>query len=204
MSNKSEKNIVEKILNIFELVLPTCTFLIMLTSFVLGIFFRYVLKNPLSWTNEVCSISFVWTVLFGASYAQRKRTHVAFTVLYDVFPLKLKAFCTFFGNALIAGTFIICFFPVWKQILSIMETTTSMLRIPLTYVHLPFMFFLLTNIIYLTYDAFGAFLITFNLGSEKLRGRFLDNYKTEVDKALEESAAMEELDINAIFGEEGK
>ena len=37
----------------------------------LAVFFRYVLSDPLTWTNEVSSYLLVFTVLFGASLSLR-------------------------------------------------------------------------------------------------------------------------------------
>lgn len=42
----------------------------------LQVFFRFVLKQPLSWSQEVVMISFVYSILFGAALAFKNAEHL--------------------------------------------------------------------------------------------------------------------------------
>ena len=57
-------------------------FAAMFVSFLIGVFTRYVLNNPVSWTIEVCSISYVWIVFAAAATIVRERQHIRFDMLY--------------------------------------------------------------------------------------------------------------------------
>ncbi len=54
----------------------------MFLSFVLQIFFRYVLNHPLGWTLEACLITWLWVVFWGSAFLVDDRDHVKFDILY--------------------------------------------------------------------------------------------------------------------------
>jgi len=49
----------------------------------LGVVFRYILKAPLPWSEELARYLMVWGVSLGASIAYREGTHIAITILLD-------------------------------------------------------------------------------------------------------------------------
>ncbi|MFV0379555.1 MAG: TRAP transporter small permease [Anaerorhabdus sp.] len=100
------KNIIQKIRDFFEIIVPCTTFMILFGTFILQVFMRYVLRNPLSWSNEVIVSTFTWTVLFGACYSMRERSHVKFTMVTDALPEKLSSIFKIAGNIIIVITFI--------------------------------------------------------------------------------------------------
>ena len=57
---------------------------------VLGIFFRYVMKSSIIWTEEVARYSLVWLVMLGAAGAQAKGDHMSIDFLAPRFPRWLK------------------------------------------------------------------------------------------------------------------
>ena len=63
---------------------------IMVGSLLLGVFFRYVLHSPLSWTGEVAMLSFTWVVLLTASTGVRDGFHVRISLLHGALPASLQ------------------------------------------------------------------------------------------------------------------
>jgi TRAP-type C4-dicarboxylate transport system permease small subunit len=49
----------------------------------LGVLFRYVLKAPLPWSEELARYLMIWGASLGASIAYREGTHIAVTILVD-------------------------------------------------------------------------------------------------------------------------
>jgi TRAP-type C4-dicarboxylate transport system permease small subunit len=47
----------------------------------LGVVFRYVLLNPLTWTEEVARLCLVWITFLGTYLAYRRRLHIAIDVI---------------------------------------------------------------------------------------------------------------------------
>lgn len=74
----------------------------------LAVFFRYVLSDPLTWTNEISSYLLVYSVLFGASVALRHNEFVKVEALANLLPLGLQTFVTVGSQLLIAAFLVIC------------------------------------------------------------------------------------------------
>ena len=62
----------------------------MFASFMLQIFTRYVLNNPLGWTLEACLTFWLWGVFWGAAFILEERDHVKFDVIYDMCGPRLQ------------------------------------------------------------------------------------------------------------------
>lgn len=74
----------------------------MFVSFLLQIFFRYVLNRPLGWTEEVTVLCWVWVVLWGASFIVADDEEVRFDILYNaVSPRVRRVFTIISAIALI-------------------------------------------------------------------------------------------------------
>ncbi|XID93145.1 TRAP transporter small permease [Paenibacillaceae bacterium WGS1546] len=77
----------------YTLEVLTCTFLAItvLMTFV-QVFYRFVLSTPLSWSQEVLMISFVWFVLFGAALSVKHKEHLKIDLLDRAPPALKKIF----------------------------------------------------------------------------------------------------------------
>jgi len=62
----------------------------MFVSFLLQIFFRYVLNRPLGWTEEVTVLCWLWVVLWSASFILADREDVRFDIVYGVVPRRIQ------------------------------------------------------------------------------------------------------------------
>ncbi len=52
-------------------------------SFILQIVSRYIIRQPLGWTLELCLMSWVWLVFWSSAFTLKDTDHVRFTVLID-------------------------------------------------------------------------------------------------------------------------
>lgn len=136
------KKVLLFIRDLFELYLPVASFIIMFLTFITQVFFRYVIRHPLTWSMEITAISFVYTVIFGACYTMRRRSHVKFTMIYDRLKPKAAAAFRMLGNIIIVGTFLSLIYASYKYALFIGFQKTPIFRIKLTWVFLPFTYFL--------------------------------------------------------------
>ena len=50
------------------------------------VFFRYVVKAPLTWSEEATRYMFIWFVFMGISYGIRNETHVRVNIIEVIFP----------------------------------------------------------------------------------------------------------------------
>jgi TRAP-type C4-dicarboxylate transport system permease small subunit len=134
--------------DVVELYIPVVAFMTMFIAFIVQVFFRYVVRHPLTWTNEVIVIGFVWTVILGACYTMRRRSHVKFTLLYDKLGPKAASWSRMLGNILIAGTFAALIIPSYRYSLFMSFEKTAVFRLPLTPVFIPFVYFLCSITVY--------------------------------------------------------
>src|SRR6478735_8212590 len=66
----------------------------MFACFIIQIFFRYVLNNPVGWTEEVIVTSWLWTVLWGAAFIIGEAEEVRFDILYSNISENARRVCT--------------------------------------------------------------------------------------------------------------
>jgi C4-dicarboxylate transporter, DctQ subunit len=66
----------------------------MFGCFIIQIFFRYVLNNPLGWTEEVIVTAWLWTVLWGAAFIVGEAEEVRFDILYSNISEGARRVCT--------------------------------------------------------------------------------------------------------------
>src|SRR6516225_981028 len=62
----------------------------MFVSFLLQIFFRYILNQPLGWTEEVTVLCWLWVVLWGASFVLDDVEEVRFDIVYQAVPVRVR------------------------------------------------------------------------------------------------------------------
>ena len=57
-----------------------------------GVISRYVLHRPLTWSDELASILFLWLAMFGSVIALRRAAHMRMTALVDMASPRARAF----------------------------------------------------------------------------------------------------------------
>ena len=137
------KKVGSLLLDVCEIYIPACAFLIMFCAFVLEIFCRYFLNHPLIWTYEVTVFGFIWTVILGAAYATRSGAHVMFDLLYEKQSPTGQRYMRIVGNAVLAVGFSITL-PASYQFIKFMAfEKSSVLKIPFHFGYAPYLAFLL-------------------------------------------------------------
>jgi len=76
--------------------------LIMVVAVFLQVFFRYVINNPLNWSEELSRYVFVWVSMIGASIGMKKKAHFGLDALYRLFPEKQRRALEIFIYSLIS------------------------------------------------------------------------------------------------------
>jgi TRAP-type C4-dicarboxylate transport system permease small subunit len=72
-------------------VLAIAAFSGILLCVLLQVFFRYVLSDPLVWSEELARYLFIWCAFLGWIVASRKRSHLAMTFVVDKLPPRAQA-----------------------------------------------------------------------------------------------------------------
>jgi TRAP-type C4-dicarboxylate transport system permease small subunit len=66
---------------------------LMVAVALVAVFYRYVLSNALSWTEELCRYLMIMVGMFGTALALWTDDHVGFTAIVDRLPAGLKKAC---------------------------------------------------------------------------------------------------------------
>ncbi|WP_053363354.1 TRAP transporter small permease subunit [Bacillus sp. FJAT-27251] len=110
----------------------------MLIAMILDVLFRYFVKSPLVWGQEVALYSFVWSSFIGASMSIKVKEAVAVTLFVQKMKSNLKNAMILLG-LLASTTFIIFFFYqslVWILNPSILLQKSVTTQTPMIYMYL--------------------------------------------------------------------
>lgn len=77
---------IEQVVNLLAIVCFSIIFLAVL----LQIFFRFVLRSPFVWTEELSRCLFIWTCFLGWIIALRRGSHIRVTFFLEMLPAPLK------------------------------------------------------------------------------------------------------------------
>jgi TRAP-type C4-dicarboxylate transport system permease small subunit len=120
------------------------------------VFWRYVLNDPLTWTEEAARYTFVWLVFLATGAAFRDSKHMTADLFVSFLPPKVRQVQGAVIRLLIAS-FLILLLAVAPEILRItLDQTSATLSIPIALVYLAFPFSALLMLLYLVMDAAAA------------------------------------------------
>jgi TRAP-type C4-dicarboxylate transport system permease small subunit len=71
-------------------VLSVLAAFIMIFSLILGVFYRYVLNDALTWTEEVAMLCFSWSIFLTAALMVRENGHVRVELIEALLPARLR------------------------------------------------------------------------------------------------------------------
>jgi TRAP-type C4-dicarboxylate transport system permease small subunit len=128
-------------------VLCVVGFAALFVIFISQVFFRYVLNDPLSWTQEVAGILYVWIVCIGSATIVKEREHVSFDLVYEHVRPNLRRILALLGSGLILVVLVLCLYGNYDYIQFTARQKSPTLRLPMTVVFSAFGVFMLLMII---------------------------------------------------------
>ena len=72
----------------------------MTTLLTIQVFMRYVMRNSLSWSEELARYIFIWLVYIGISYGAKISKHIRIEAALKMFPEKTRPFVVLLGEVL--------------------------------------------------------------------------------------------------------
>ena len=160
----------------------------MFLTFVLQIFSRYVINQPIGWTLEVCLTLWLWLVFWGCAFVVRHDEHVAFDVLYkSVQPGTRRVFALLGAAAIVIGLGI-SLLPTLDFIDFLKIKKSAILKIPMRTVFSIYALFLISAILFYAWRFISV--LRHGLAEEHL----------EVGEMLPPSVADDEPDDSAAGG----
>jgi C4-dicarboxylate transporter, DctQ subunit len=117
------------LVDFIEVYLPIGMFILLFIAFITNVFFRYVMRDPQTWTFEFCVYAFVMIGLLGACAANRKEDHVVFDLIYTRLTPKGQAIFRIISLAIVI-VFLVGALPTSTIDIMNIRAKTSIMRIP--------------------------------------------------------------------------
>ena len=108
----------------------------LLFTLFLQVFTRYVLNDPLSWTEEVARYVYVYIVFLGASAAISDRTHVGIDYFAKALPVRMQWGLSVGVNLLVLSALALLAYWGWRASMRQWNMPLVVLDIPYTWVYL--------------------------------------------------------------------
>jgi TRAP-type C4-dicarboxylate transport system permease small subunit len=102
---------------------------IMFVSFIVQVAARYVFNSPVSWADELCVITGIWTILWGTAFVTRETDNIRFDMIYgSVSPRTRRVFDIVSSLAFIV-IFLVGFPAAWSYVWFMGIESTAALHI---------------------------------------------------------------------------
>lgn len=113
----------------------------MFVSFLLQIFFRYVLNSPLGWTEEVTVLCWVWVVLWCAAFVVSDREEVRFDIVYAAVPERARRAFAFVASVAFVVLLAWSLPATWKYVTFMKREHSAYLRMRFDYLYSIYLIF---------------------------------------------------------------
>ncbi len=123
------------ILTNFEEVATALLMAAMIGSVGIGVFWRFLLHQPLSWTEEVVLLCMVWTCFLGASVVTKHKEHIVIDFFIALSPRRLVQTMEIVCTLIIISVLAILFWQGIQLVARTQEVTTIALGIPTMYMY---------------------------------------------------------------------
>ncbi len=100
-----------------------------------SVFFRYVVQDPIVWSEEAGRLCLVWTSFLGTYVAHRRAEHIAMTAIRDRAPLGIQIAIKVFITLTLIAFFAVLAWYGSKYAIRFMDSMTPILRIPMGFVY---------------------------------------------------------------------
>jgi len=108
---------------------------LMFVSFLLQIAFRYLLNQPLGWTDEVTVLCWVWLVLWGASFVLSDKDEIRFDMVYGVVSGRTRRAFTVVSSVALVILFVIALPATWNYVLFMKREKSAFLGMRFDYLY---------------------------------------------------------------------
>lgn len=99
------------------------------------VFFRYVLNDSLTWSEEFMRILLVWFCMLSASILAIRREHVSIVVFKDMMPKRVSAGMTRFTQILTFAASVVIFLLGIQMVISAGARTTPAMHMPYSWAY---------------------------------------------------------------------
>jgi len=114
---------------------------VMFGTFILQIFFRYVLDDPLGWSEEVIITTWLWTVLWGAALTLNESEEIRFDIIYSHISERTRRVFTVITGIALVLMYGISLPSAYSYVSFMKVEHSAYLRVPLNWMYSIFIIF---------------------------------------------------------------
>lgn len=118
-------------------------FLAAFSGFIIQVFYRYVLNDPIRWSEELIMIAFIWVVFWAAAFMVPIKRHVTLEVVYDIVPPKTKRIFAIISMLVIIVSFVILMPATLDYLDFLTRKKSPVLRVPMHLIYSCYLLFLI-------------------------------------------------------------
>jgi C4-dicarboxylate transporter, DctQ subunit len=130
---------------------------VMFATFIVQIFSRYILNNPVGWSEEVIITTWLWTVLWGAAFILRETDEIRFDIIYSNISERTRRIFTVITGAILIALYGASLPGAYKYVSFMKVERSAYLHIPINWLYCVFIIFSIASICrycWLVYRAF--------------------------------------------------
>lgn len=123
-----------KLINYMNLVLKhiiNLVFAVLTTAVFMQVVFRFILKKPLAWTEELAIYCLVWLTFLGAAYALSQRAHIGVDFFTRLFPLPIRKILYTIASLVSIAFYAIMVIYGYELMAQGFKQTTSVFKLPM-------------------------------------------------------------------------
>jgi TRAP-type C4-dicarboxylate transport system permease small subunit len=114
---------------------------IMFATFIVQIFFRYVLNNPLGWTEEVIITTWLWTVLWGAAFILDESEEIRFDIIYSNITERTRRIFTVITGLALIVMYVVSLPASYKYVSFMKVERSAYLHVPINWMYSVYLIF---------------------------------------------------------------
>ena len=141
-------------IRVLAAILTTVLFAAIFLIFLLAIFMRYVIQQPVAWADELNIILLLWVMFIAGALVLRDNEHVAFDIAWNAAPPKGRRLMGIVAALAFGGLFLAALPGTWSYISFLWRERTTVLEWRLDLVYACYLIFFIAVIV-----RFGASLV---------------------------------------------
>ena len=119
----------------------------MFVAFILQVVFRYAMNLPVAWTDEVCTLVWLWGILWGASFVMRNRDDIRFDMIYSHLPRPLQRGFTLVASGCVVALLLLSLPATWSYVTFMKVESTASFGIPYSWVFSIYVVFVVAMVV---------------------------------------------------------
>ena len=114
---------------------------VMFATFIVQIFSRYVLNNPIGWSEEVIITTWLWTVLWGAAFIVGEAEEIRFDIIYSSIPESARRVFTVITGVVLVVLYGISLPAAYRYVSFMKVERSASLHVPINWLYSVYIIF---------------------------------------------------------------